>query len=81
VAGSADLLADPQLAYQRHILALEHPDRGCLLENARFTLSRTPARVDRRAPLLGEHTWEVLTEMLGYDPDRVADLAAQEIFE
>jgi crotonobetainyl-CoA:carnitine CoA-transferase CaiB-like acyl-CoA transferase len=81
VAGSADLLADPQLAHQRHILALEHPDRGCLLENARFTLSRTPARVDRRAPLLGEHTWEVLTEMLGYDPDRVADLAAQEIFE
>lgn len=81
VAGSADLLADPQLAHQRHFLALEHPDRGCLLENARFTLSRTPARVDRRAPLLGEHTWEVLTEMLGYDPDRVADLAAQEIFE
>lgn len=78
VAGSADCLADPQLAHRHHFLVLDHPDRRCLVENTRFRLLRTPPVVQRRAPFLGEHTFEVLSEMLGYDADRIADLAAAE---
>jgi crotonobetainyl-CoA:carnitine CoA-transferase CaiB-like acyl-CoA transferase len=39
---------------------------------ARF--SRTPARVIRAAPRLGEHTREVLAEVLGYDDIRLDEL-------
>jgi benzylsuccinate CoA-transferase BbsF subunit len=81
VQGSPECLADPQLLHRGHFVDLEHPDRRCLVENARFHLSRTPAGVDRRAPLLGEHTFDVLSEILGYDVDRIADLAAAEVLE
>jgi crotonobetainyl-CoA:carnitine CoA-transferase CaiB-like acyl-CoA transferase len=81
VQSSAECLADPQLAARRHFLELEHPDRLCLVENARFRLRRTPARVERRAPFLGEHTVDVLGDLLGYDTDRIADLAAAEALE
>jgi hypothetical protein len=30
---------------------------------------------------MGEHTWEVLSDLLGYDDDRIADLAAAELLE
>ncbi len=78
VQTSADCLADPQLRHRGHFLRLEHPDRLCLVENTRFRLSRTPPVVRARAPFLGEHTFEVLSELLGYDVDRIADLAAAE---
>jgi crotonobetainyl-CoA:carnitine CoA-transferase CaiB-like acyl-CoA transferase len=44
-------------------------------------LSRTPSRVETRAPFLGEHTWEILAEILGYDGERIAELAAAELLE
>lgn len=81
VQNSAECLADPQLAHRGHIVRLEHPQRDCVVEATRCRLSRTPGRPRRHAPLLGEHTFEVLADFLGYDTDRVADLAAEEILE
>ena len=43
-----------------------------------FRMSKTPGAIRMRAPLLGEHTDEVLTE-IGYDPEQVADLRARAI--
>jgi crotonobetainyl-CoA:carnitine CoA-transferase CaiB-like acyl-CoA transferase len=40
-----------------------------------FRASRTPAALRRPAPRLGEHTAEVLQEVLGLDPGEVARLA------
>jgi crotonobetainyl-CoA:carnitine CoA-transferase CaiB-like acyl-CoA transferase len=39
--------------------------------------SATPVRYDRPPPRLGEHTREVLTEVLGLDEDTLRDLAAR----
>jgi crotonobetainyl-CoA:carnitine CoA-transferase CaiB-like acyl-CoA transferase len=43
-------------------------------------LSRTPARVERAAPMTGEHTREVL-ETLGYDPAALDALLADGVIE
>lgn len=81
VQNSGECLADPQLAHRGHFVHVEHPSRECIVEATRCRLSRTPGAPQRYAPLLGEHTFEVLTDLLGYDADRVADLAVAEILE
>ena len=40
-----------------------------------FRASETPASIRRPAPLLGEHTAEVLAEVLGLPSDEIARLA------
>ncbi|MBL7255540.1 CaiB/BaiF CoA-transferase family protein [Paractinoplanes lichenicola] len=54
---------DPQLADRGFYPMLRHPLAGEVRhEGSVLKLSRTPVRVDRPAPLLGEHTDAVLTE-------------------
>ncbi len=73
-------LADPQLEHRNHFIEVGHPTQGTTwIENTRFHLSRTPAVVSYGGPSWGEHNWEILTEELGYDPERIADLAVAEV--
>ena len=44
-------------------------------------MSRSRVWPERASPALGEHLYEVLTEHLGYDADKVAELAAAEAFD
>jgi crotonobetainyl-CoA:carnitine CoA-transferase CaiB-like acyl-CoA transferase len=81
VQGSAEAYADPQLHHRGHFLQVPHGAMGTTwVEGSRLRLSRTPALIDRGAPTLGEHSWEVLTGILGYDDDRAAELAVAGIF-
>jgi crotonobetainyl-CoA:carnitine CoA-transferase CaiB-like acyl-CoA transferase len=62
-----DMLADPQVAHREMVVEVQHPRAGptkALGFPVKF--SETPASVTRAAPLLGEHTREIL-ESLGYD--------------
>jgi benzylsuccinate CoA-transferase BbsF subunit/naphthyl-2-methylsuccinate CoA transferase subunit len=55
---------------------LDHPEMGRSLYNrAPFVLSETPVVLRNAAPLLGEHTREVLTGKLGYTDEEVDELA------
>ena len=66
---------EPQL--RGHFFRAPHAIHGdALLESTRYRLSRTPARVERAGPTLGEHTEYVLAELLGYDADRIESLRA-----
>jgi crotonobetainyl-CoA:carnitine CoA-transferase CaiB-like acyl-CoA transferase len=59
-----DLLTDPQIAANALIIESEHPQAGRMRQPrpaARF--DGTPAELRSPAPLLGEHTDEVLTEL------------------
>ena len=74
-SSAADLAADPQLAHRGHFIELEHPIHGTThVENSRFTLSRTPARVERVAPTLGRDQELVLREILEYPEPHVEEL-------
>ncbi len=61
-----DVFADPHLRAREFFRAIDHPVAG-MLEYAGppFRMLGTPAEI-RRAPLLGEHTAQVLCERLGY---------------
>ena len=61
------LFADPQVLHRNMIEEVEHPTIGTLrLTGLPVKYSETPAAVRRPPPLLGEHTEEVLAEVLGY---------------
>ena len=58
---------DAQLAHRGHWVRLPHAEMGnSLYNNLPFRFSRTPVQPTRPAPLLGEHTREVLGGMLGF---------------
>jgi crotonobetainyl-CoA:carnitine CoA-transferase CaiB-like acyl-CoA transferase len=76
VQNSAECWADPQLQHRRHYLTVPHPvHESCVVEGPRVLLSRTPGVVPRTGPTLGEHSDFVLRQFLGYDDERIADLA------
>jgi formyl-CoA transferase len=70
------LFEDAQLKHRNMIVDVPHPT----IDNLRLTgipikYSETPGEIRRHPPLLGEHTGEILAGVLGYPPDRIAELA------
>jgi crotonobetainyl-CoA:carnitine CoA-transferase CaiB-like acyl-CoA transferase len=71
-----DLYEDPQLAHREFFVTWEHAELGPIPSDGLVThFSRTPGRLGP-APTLGEHTHEVLTEILGLSDDEIAEYAA-----
>ena len=69
------LFADPQVLHRRMVVEVPHPIIGTLrLTGVPVKYSDTPATIRRPPPLLGEHTDEVLEELLGRGPAAIADL-------
>lgn len=59
---------------------LDHPVMGRTLYNrAPIRLSKTPLRMETAAPLLGQHTREVLKGMLDYTDEEIATLSEEKV--
>jgi crotonobetainyl-CoA:carnitine CoA-transferase CaiB-like acyl-CoA transferase len=70
-----DVFNHPQAEARGLSLETQHPTAGPVrLTGFPYLLSQTPAQVRRPPPLLGQHTQEVLTELLGYSDAQVATL-------
>jgi len=69
------LFADPQLRHRGHFVEIAHDVfPATTIESSRLRLSRCPARVPERALSLGRDNARVLSELLGYSDERVAEL-------
>ncbi|MEA3214097.1 MAG: hypothetical protein QOJ19_253 [Acidimicrobiia bacterium] len=82
VASVPDLHADPQVLHRGYWIDLEHPVYGRTpYSGMQAILSKTPGGWTSPSPCLGQHSFEVLTELAGLDPDVVARLIAADVVE
>jgi crotonobetainyl-CoA:carnitine CoA-transferase CaiB-like acyl-CoA transferase len=82
VHDTRDLFEDPQLQHRGHFQYLEHAEIGRYAsERSEFTLSRTPGKLDRPAPLIGEHTEYVLRQLIGLTEQEYASFKDDAVLE
>lgn len=76
VYGYADLVDDPQIRHNGTFVTYVHPTEGRVkVPGFPYKFSATPPRIDRGAPLTGEHTREILREA-GLDNGAIEELLA-----
>lgn len=69
------VLADPQTAARAMVQSVTHPVTGTIpLIGPALKLSATPAQIRSAPPLLGEHTEQILTSILGYTNNEIEAL-------
>ncbi|WGG49310.1 CaiB/BaiF CoA transferase family protein [Rugamonas sp. DEMB1] len=73
-----EVYQDPQVVARGLVVELPHPTAGTVkLVRSPMKLSATPALADLAPPLLGQHTEEVLGQLLGHSAADVAALRAK----
>ena len=69
-----EVFKDPQVQEYGFPIEVDHPQMGKIrMVGSGIDLSRTPPKMDRPPPTLGEHTGEIL-EALGYDKEAIVRL-------
>ena len=81
VANAEDLCTrDPQLTARCHFVDVPTPEgRSVRIDGPPFLLSETPGAVSGPGPLLGEHSDEVLSALLGLDAAEIGALRAASV--
>ena len=70
-----EIANEPSLRVTGTVVEVDHPERGAYLSVGNpIKLSDSPTVVER-SPLLGEHTQEVLRDVLGFDQSRIDEIA------
>ena len=75
-------LDEPQVVARDMLVAIPHAQNPAFrMVGSPLKLSETPVEYQRPAPMLGEHTDEVLKRRLGIDDARLAQLKAEGVIE
>lgn len=77
----ADIFGNRQVHARRNLVAVDVEDLGetIIMPNVVPKLSETPGRIRRPGPRLGEHTDEVLKEVLGMSDEQIGELRAKRV--
>ena len=76
VHGYQELVDDPQIVHNGTFIEYDHPTEGHVkTPGFPYRFSQTPPQLYRGAPLVGEHTREILAEA-GLDDERIEALLA-----
>jgi crotonobetainyl-CoA:carnitine CoA-transferase CaiB-like acyl-CoA transferase len=72
----ADIFGERQIHARRNLVAIDDPDSGetIIVPRTIPNMSATPGRIKHLGPKLGEHTDEVLRDLLGMDDAEIEDL-------
>jgi len=74
------LLRDPHIRAREMLVELEHPSAGPIpVWGVPFKLSATPGRLKHLGPELGQHTDEVLKQLLAMSDQELAHLRSQQV--
>lgn len=69
------IVNDPHIKAREMIVELDHPIAGHMkVPGVPIKMSATPGSVDHPAPLLGQHTEELLQELLGLSKEQIDEL-------
>jgi formyl-CoA transferase len=80
IMSTSDLADDEHVRGREMYVELDHPQRGKWFNvGMPIKLSASPAKIER-SPLLGEHTDDVLRNVLGYDEAKVSAMKAAGAF-
>jgi benzylsuccinate CoA-transferase BbsF subunit len=72
VETTEDLLtSDEQIRWNNSYITLDHPEGECLVENSRIGFSRTPGRIRRPGPAIGQDNEYVFKEILGMSEEEI----------
>ena len=72
--------SDPQIKAREMMVEVEQPFIGKVrMYGSPLKMSETPTGIRGPAPLLGQHTEEILTTVLGYKKEQVKELYEQEV--
>jgi benzylsuccinate CoA-transferase BbsF subunit len=79
VQRSSDLLQDPQLRHRGFFHPMTHPEMGAVpYEGHQFNIRGYESGPRFPAPCLGEHTIEILRDVLGMSDEEIAEVAASD---
>ena len=78
-----DVFNDPQSKARNAIWKVDHPSLGKidLLGSALQHLSRTPASPQGHPPMLGEHTFDIMEEVLNMTKSQIAELVSEGVIK
>lgn len=74
------LLNDPQVQARQMVIEMPHPSAGSVRMIASpLNIPTNPVEVRLPPPMLGEHTVEILHDILGYDPKTIEEMRNSQV--
>jgi len=76
----SEICEDPHIAYRKMLVEIDQPRVGKMrIVGSPIRLSETPGEVYAPAPLLGEHSEQILKNILGYTEAEIEQLKAENV--
>jgi formyl-CoA transferase len=74
------VMADPQVSARQMVVEVEHPTAGSIkMVASPMNIPTAPAVVRFPPPILGEHTAQILHDLLGIDDNSVSVLRENQV--